>query len=644
MLIALFVALAAVALASRGTWGWRASFVLALLAAAVLAVVFTVVPSLFVALRPGVVLAGWAAACFAPAWLAAGNPPRWPARPAVRGGDAALELGTVLLLLSLTLLVAAMSVPRVYDAVAYHVPRVFFWIQNQSAAFYPTPEPRQNYISPLSAYAAVQAMLLHDSDSAPLLVQWAAYLGVVVAATLVADELGAGPRARTLVGALVASVPNLALQAQTALTDVVTTFLVVVAAWTVLRARAMGETSRALGWSAVVGAAFGLAVLAKASSAFWLAPFGLWWVLRRGGDRRPRIGELFVAGSVFLLLNGYHFAQAQLAYGSPVSSAGHASYLNGSFGPRTMAASLLEHASAHLLLPVTTAPVRIELGDRWNRGVERAVRRAEVLLGVDPDADNLPEGTAFSLSLAGPTPPPVANSPQSSGSTLHFLLATSASLLAVGSRRTTPAARRCAGAIVAGFVVFGACFRWQPWIGRFHLPYLVLGTVLFALALEPMRRRRSEEWLRRGLVCAALAYTTTLVVLHQEHDLRTVWTTSKGDLQLQAPLVRPLAQRLAHFETIGVLARPNAVVYPFLRALEESAPDAEVFPVFAELPWRGGIRRSRDDARGVLLVTQYGEPPGDALARLRRERYRQVLANPMGRAWVARRDRREPVR
>jgi hypothetical protein len=265
------------------------------------------------------------------------------------------------------------------------------------------------------------------------------------------------------------------------------------------------------------------------------------------------------------------------------------------------------------------------------------VRRAEVLLGVDPDVDNLPEGTAFSLSLAGPTPPPVANSPQSSGSTLHFLLATSASLLAVGSRRTTPAARRCAGAIVAGFVVFGACFRWQPWIGRFHLPYLVLGTVLFALALEPMRRRRSEEWLRRGLVCAALAYTTTLVVLHQEHDLRTVWTTPRRSLHLQAELVRPLAERLAHLETIGIAAPPNVIEYPFLRALRESAPQAAIGPVFAELPWRGGVRSSRDDPQGVLLITQYADPAPELLERLRRARYREVLANPMGRAFVLRR-------
>jgi hypothetical protein len=101
--------------------------------------------------------------------------------------------------------------------------------------------------------------------------------------------------------------------------------------------------------------------------------------------------------------------------------------------------------------------------------------------------------------------------------------------------------------------------------------------------------------------------------------------------------VRPLAQRLGHLESIGILAPPNVIEYPFLRALRESAPEARVSHVYAELPWRGGVRRSQDDPDGILLVTQYRDPSPEVLARLRRARYREVLANPMGRAFVQRR-------
>ncbi|HUP24332.1 MAG TPA: phospholipid carrier-dependent glycosyltransferase, partial [Thermoanaerobaculia bacterium] len=637
--------------------GWREALVLALGGAAVLAVAFTVIPSLFAALRFGVVATCWSLACLGAglgaAFARSGPWPldcvgaglgaafarfgRWPLAPRLpRRAETWLELGTIVLLLLLTLVVAALSVPRVYDALAYHVPRVFFWIQNHSAAFYPTPEPRQNYISPFTAYATVQLMLLHDRDWAPLVVQWTAYLGLIVTATLVADELGARPATRTLVAALVATIPNLALQAQTALTDVVTAFWTTAAVWAMLRARREASSRGVLGRGALVGTACGLAVLAKASSYFFLFPFAVWWLLRRGEWRR-RLAEVAVAGSAILALNGYHYAQAQLAYGNPLSSAGHVSYLNASFTPQAMAGSLLEHTSAHLLLPVTTAPVRIELGDRWNRGVERAVRGAERLLGVDPEADNLPPGTTYSLSLDGPTPPPVANSPQSSGSPLHFVLGTAAVVLALLRRGAPVLLRAYASASLGGFLLLTMAFRWQPWIGRFHLSYLVLAAVLLATTIAALPSRFGARWWRVALVTVLAAYTATMTVLHQEHDLRTVWTTPRSDLHLQAELVRPLAERLGHLETIGILAPPNVIEYPFLRALRDSAPRARVMPVFAELPWRGGVRRSADDPQGILLVTQYREPSPELLARLRRARYREVLANPMGRAFVQRR-------
>ena len=663
MLIAAFVLLATVALRTRAGAGWREGFVLALGATGLLIVVSTVVPSQFGALRLGVVAWIWGLACVAVLMLL--RPRRLDARVDLASPtesrigswaesriESCVELVAVALLLLLTLVVATQSVPRVYDALAYHLPRVFFWIQNQSAAFYPTPETRQNYISPFTAYATVQLMLLHDRDWAPLLVQWTAYLGVIVTATLVADELGTRPATRTLVAALIVTIPNLALQASTALSDVVTTFWITAAVWLVLRARRAprGGAKVAVAAAALVGAAFGLAVLAKASSYFFLLPFGLLWVLRPGllgrselrrGALWRRAAEVALAATVVLALNAYHYAQAQLAYGSPLSSAGHTSYLNPSFTPPALAGSVLKHTSAHLLLPVTTAPVRIELGDSWNRGVASTVRGILRRLGVDPDAGNLPAGTRYSLALDGPTPPPVANSPQSSGSPLHFLLGTAAVLFALARPRGRPGLRAFAVASFAGFLLLAACFRWQPWLGRFHLPYLVLATVLLAVLVAPSFEGMSgaplARALRLGLVAALLASTLTLTVLHQEQDPRTVLTTPRRDLHLQAELVRQLAERIAHVETIGILAPPNVIEYPLLRAVRDSAPQARVWHVFASLPWRGAERRSRDDPQAIVLVTQYADPRAADLVRLRRARYREVLANPMGRVFVQRR-------
>jgi hypothetical protein len=282
---------------------------------------------------------------------------------------------------------------------------------------------------------------------------------------------------------------------------------------------------------------------------------------------------------------------------------------------------------------VTLTPVAISLGDGANRLLEAAVRRAHAWLGVDPDAGNLPETVRFSLSLAGGLPP-VANSPQSAGSPLHFALGLAGlAVAAIAASKRARSRGRGLGPYLActvvGVVLFAAVFRWQPWLGRFHLPFLVLTMPLAAVFLIP----RIAASLRTGLLVIAGTWALVAVALHQEHDLLTVLTTPRAALNLEAPLVEPLAEALSGTERVGIVAGANVIEYPFLRALRERSPRTEIGRPFVTLGAGARERKDERDFDAMLLITQYHRPHRGMAARIERAGYRPVLENAMGIAY-----------
>jgi hypothetical protein len=386
--------------------------------------------------------------------------------------DAALvaSIGAILGIVGFTALI---SPPNSADAMAYHLPRVVYWIQQRSVAFFPTPYLNQIMLSPVAEYFSLHTMLLSGTDRFVNLIQWFGCATSTVAVSLIAKEFGANARGQILAALFCATLPNGILQASGAKNDYLLAAWLASMVWFYLRARSRLDV--------VFGAlALGLALGTKAT-AFLFAPAFLLiaLLLKWKFGWKPILQAAGVAVAALVLIDGPQFARNIDLSGSPLgfdSAQGDGVYRwrNESFRIRNTASNLLRHLSE-------------QLGGRseeWNQGVYAAVVRMHHLLGVDPNS----EETTFRSSMY--RPPRRANHEADAPNTWHL-----AALILCGPflfkwRRLEgmPRLIEYGAAIVLACLLFCFCLKWQPFMSRMWLPLFVLGAPITGFVAGRIRQ------------------------------------------------------------------------------------------------------------------------------------------------------------
>src|SRR5260221_6410438 len=275
----------------RGMKEWRASFLIAGALCGIWVVATTELLSLRSLLTRGAVASSWLLACIL-AWtfvITRSRPresstPSWRLRGAAAicerrlsrlGGALLAGLNSILLLLAI---VAFFAAPDTWDAMQYNMPRVVMWIENRSVHFYPTVDYQQLMMSPWAEYVMTNLTLLQGSDRLVNLVEWFAFLGSIIGASLIARELGAGARGQILAAVFCGTIPQGILAATKAKPDGAGGFWIVASFDFPLRLK----TAASWGNATLAGAAMGLACLTK-STAFILLPafvLAIFWIGR----------------------------------------------------------------------------------------------------------------------------------------------------------------------------------------------------------------------------------------------------------------------------------------------------------------------------------------------------------------------------
>ena len=433
-------------------------------------VLFTEGLSQFGAIRPVPAATAWASVVACASFAAWRNRARRPMLSMPRGCEIWFPAATIAAMGGLAALIgvtALVSAPNSADAMAYHLPRVFYWIQHADVALYPTHYLNQVMLQPFAEYLTLQTWLVSGGDQFANMPQFCSYLLCIAGASMVARELGAGARGQVLAAVTCATLPNVVLQASGAKNDLALTAALVLFLYFGLRYGADRRRDD-LAYAAIAGA---LALFTKGTAYLFLPPLAL-VVVGWSGDRKRTFGKLAAAGAAAtLLLNGPFYARNVRLSGSPLGfDSAHADGLfrwqNEPLSLRATASNLLRHASE-------------QLGARsqaWNRGVYDAVVKAHDWLGTSPnDPSTTWRWTRFE-------PPRNANHESNKNNRLHLMLYLAC---CVWAATLAPTRRLLAlpAALGLGMLLFAFYLKWQPFQIRMLAPLYVLAAPFAGLML-----------------------------------------------------------------------------------------------------------------------------------------------------------------
>ena len=442
------------------------------------------------ALRRGPLALAWAL-CVVAALVPIARRRRPNGRPAAAG--AAPDRYAVGLLAGLSLLAAAVALtavaaaPNNWDSLTYHLPRALHWAQDASLAHYPTHVIRQLSLAPGAEIAVAHGLLLTGSLRLSALVQTLAWIGCVVAASLVARDLGAGRRGEVFAAVFAGTLPMAVLQASSTQNDLVVGLWLL--AFVHFALRAVERESGAALWVAA-GGSLGLALATKATAFLYAAPFVLWILGALWRRRRWPWRALFAASALAVLVNAGPWLRNLSLFGSPLG--GDHGAVNASVTPAVVLSNLARTAALELTAPSTA----------WNGGVEKAVRALHAALGIGPDDPRSTwKGAEFRVParLSGAAPADADEAlfamfhEDQAGNPLHLLvaLAAAAIVLSQADLRRRAGLLACLSGVAGGLLLFCAVLKWQPWNARLVLPLFLLAAPAAGVAVGAVR---SGKW------------------------------------------------------------------------------------------------------------------------------------------------------
>jgi hypothetical protein len=525
---------------------------------------------------------------------------------------AVLALAAVAVAVHLYLLVVSLSFPQsLPDTLLYHLPRAALWKQQHAVAYVPAaPDERINGFPPVAEIEAMASMVLSDGDRYVGLVQLLALAAACTAIVGVARRLGLG-RSAALFGALAfATFTVVALQAPTALNDLVVASLLVVCAYFALGSSRVELALSATALALAVGTKGTVLFALPALAAFALAsqPRSRWWSLAAAGATG------LLAGAFWLVLNlvetgdprgGVAFDRGLDPLGERIrlsfmdlfeqsDAEGNGFLASPLWGlgavavactvAAVLAARRRLRAGVVALLVGLVAFLAAPLVVTWARVADRVLAHARSAVG---------------LASGGPTtrlPEAFLESPMHSSYGLAFVvLFIGAGALVVadpGRGRQRVAALVALAGVPATVLLTAVVLAYDPQRMRYVAFSVALATTVFGTAL----RVRSLAWSSVALTAVTLAVSVAYFVPRPAgfallSENRTAERTARWFVQAEsgagdAVAFRFLADRIPSEATVALDVAPNTYLYPAwdagLRRTVLFAPEGRPVPEDAE--------------------------------------------------------------
>ncbi len=536
----------------------------------------------------------------------------------------------VLAIVGVTALIAWLAPPQTWDSLNYHMSRVAHWAQDHSLRPFATGIEVQNSRSPGAELLVLQLYVLAGGDRLANFVEWFAMVGSLVAAGMIAGQLGGGRLARLLALVITVTVPMGIAQASSTMTDYVVAFWVMAAVAECLVLLGQGSASGAVFYA---GVAAGLALVTKPTAVAYLLPFALWvgWVLLRHQGLRRFVGQGLAALALVMLLNAGPLLRNLEIYGTPLDPNQVAVHSNQLRDPRGLVSNLLRNLALNAGTPSTHV----------NRAIYLAIVQVHEWMGLDPNDPRTTSAGEFKVRVPNPN-----NGEDQVSNPLHawlYLMVVGALLL-----RRKVVGRPLMGygvAVAATFVLLSWIFKWQIFGNRYQLPFFVLFAPLVGVAITLLVRDRWARVAGAALVLAGLPWlvglrSRPLIPPRVDPIVGSVLVEERQHLYFAnglylEPVYTPMAGtiREAGCSTVGLMLPGNGAEYLWWVLLGAPRGDLEIEWIVADTP---SARFERTDFHPCAVICE-GCPEGWEVIRglplvygSSDSEYRLYLASPSG--------------
>ncbi len=565
--------------------GIAAFFVAMLVVLGAEVVLLTILLSLFEQLRPGWMLAGEAVLALGAVfgWLLAGRPAPPRRRLASRAAlvesvrahpEVAFLAAVAVGAMAIQLWVGLHAAPSNFDSMTYHLSRVGYWLQFDSALHWDNGTVRQLHSPPNGEMLQGSTMLMSGGDRLAASVQWLALVGLWAATFVTARELRFDRPSALFAASLFVVLPQPILQAVTTQNDLLTSFFIVAAIAFGLR----GLRDRSFGELAIFALALGVAVGTKGTALVavpWIALVLLVAAWRARPGRALALGAVGLAVLAVGALGSFNYVLNQDATGSPFGELAEVTERTSPLGD-----NMVRSAWSFVDTPGFDAP--------WLNVV---VERPALRFFGDLSKEDFP----------GYIVDPTVNEDTSAYGLLGALAL--ALFLVVAIAPKTAWDRRMLAIAALGFLISAMAVTEQnPWVGRLMMPGVAIGAPL----LGYLYARRAA---RSVVVAIAVVGLIPCVFVHEykplvaEVGMPSVLQRTRLD---QMTLPRPeMAEVLTQLDKavpsdapLGLVRDEDSWDYP----LFGPGFERRVVPLAPEQATRATMRQ--EDIRGIVFLNQ----------------------------------------
>ena len=356
--------------------------------------------------------------------------------------------------------------PNNWDALAYHMPRIIHWIQNESLAHFRTPVYPQLNSPPFAEEFILNINLLLGNDYLSNAVQLFYFVGSGLIVSLIAKQLGLNRLGQILAAFIVFCLPESVLLASSTHTELVASFFMLCSIYYLIETIKNKSTIAFV----ILACSLGLAVSTKSTTYIYLAPFVMVWIcfqLYQIIMKKEKIKwlQFSLLGLLFLVINLGHYSRNYKLSGSvfATNEAIQNYYVNEEHSAKFLMSTISRNISIQFGVP-KVAPVAQELTEKFHNLIEVDVNTPTItshIYGVDPLATHENNGANFYHTL---------------------LILLSCLLMLILHKKINKRILLYSVSILFSFLLFCFYLKWQPW-AKLHTPFFIFYSIVLSYLL-----------------------------------------------------------------------------------------------------------------------------------------------------------------